>query len=210
MSNPLAAISVATKTWILFALNLAITWFLLFCLKFPCKESDSNPSFSKFFANFFALCFVFTNTSVDPCFVFTCSTKVLYLSSCLKLMTSCFIVINVALAAATLTRSALFKYFLDSLSIEGAIVAENIKVCFCFGRNLIISSIWMLKPISNIRSISSKIKRSTLFNSKDFLFKWSFTLPGVPTTICGLVFNLLNCLFMGSPPTKQTLLITLC
>ena len=52
MSNPLAAISVATKTWILFALNLAITWFLLFCLKFPCKESDSNPSFSKFLANF--------------------------------------------------------------------------------------------------------------------------------------------------------------
>jgi len=37
--------------------------------------------------------------------------------------------------------SALFKYLADNRSIEGAIVAENINVCFSFGKNLMISSI---------------------------------------------------------------------
>ena len=141
MSNPLAAISVATNTWILFALNLVITMFLLFCLKFPCKESASNPSLHKLSANFFALCFVLTNTRVAPCFVLICSTKVLYLSSCLRLTTSCLIVMRVAFAAATLTRSAFFKYLADNRSIEEGMVAENISVCFSFGKNFIISSI---------------------------------------------------------------------
>ena len=105
----------------------------------------------------------------------------------------------------TAIRSGLFKYFSEILKILFGKVAENNKVWCSLGINFKISSIWGVKPISNIRSVSSKTKYETLDKSKLCLFRWSLILPGVPTIILALFFNFLSCFCILSPPIKSAL-----
>ena len=63
-------------------------------------------------------------------------------------------------------------------------VALKSKVWRSAGKYSIIASSEAWKPISSIRSASSRTSVSILSNDKLFLSRWSKILPGVPTIIC--------------------------
>ena len=86
-------------------------------------------------------------------------------------------------------------------------VAENNNVWCFFGTVLKTWFIWGVKPISNIRSLSSNTKKVVFFRSKVLLSKWSLILPGVPTISLGFRFMCLSCFCIESPPINKAVLI---
>ena len=206
-SNPRAAISVATKILNFWLRKSFITLSRLFCLKFPLSDWDLNPSLERFFAILSVPCFVFTKIKIEPFLLFISSINLEYFTSCLISKTSWSTLVATVLVAPIETLSGLVKYFKDSFSISFGIVAENNNVCLSLGTNLRILSIWTPKPISSIRSVSSKTRNLASLNFNDFRSKWSLILPGVPTIILGLFFNCLSWRVICSPPIKQAVLM---
>jgi len=56
------------------------------------------------------------------------------------------------------------------------------------------------KPMSSMRSASSKTTTCMEANFKTLRFMRSIIRPGVPTTMCMLPFRACICLFIDSPP----------
>jgi hypothetical protein len=74
--------------------------------------------------------------------------------------------------------------------INGGIVAENKNVFLVLGEYSKISSISSLNQTFSISSASSSTKYLMCDKSSLSFDKWSFTLPGVQTTIFGLFLNI--------------------
>ena len=87
-----------------------------------------------------------------------------------------------------------------NLKIASSNVAENNNVCGLVGMRLRMLLISSLKPISNIRSASSKTRYSRCSNDRDSLIKWSSNRPGVATKISTPAFNAAICGLMLTPP----------
>ena len=155
------------------------------------------------------LCFVLANTRIDPSLFSNCSIRSLYFFELSVFIISCLIFFDNVFSLSTDILSGFFKYFFDKVIMFLGNVAENIKVCFFCGINFKIWSIWIPKPISSIRSVSSKTRWVTFLRPKDPLSKWSFMRPGVPIIILGFLFNWDSCLLIASPPIRQDALIWL-
>ena len=87
---------------------------------------------------------------------------------------------------------------LASLRMSSEKVAENNRFCRCLGSTRKIFLISWIKPISSIRSASSRINTSRLSNFTAFWLYRSSSRPGVATStstpwrsrcICGLIFT---------------------
>ena len=89
------------------------------------------------------------------------------------------------------------------------IVAEKSNVWRFSGIYLTMRSIWTLKPISSIRSISSNTRNSAWSRSRFPRSRWSLIRPGVPTTRRGRWRNCWHCLCMPSPPIRNAVFILL-
>ena len=66
------------------------------------------------------------------------------------------------------------------------IVAEKSIVCLSVGHLDMIFSTSRWKPMSNIRSTSSRTRNFMLLRFRVDLSRWSSSLPGVPTTTSAL------------------------
>jgi len=86
-------------------------------------------------------------------------------------------------------------------------VALNINVCLSGLNWDIISSIWGLNPISNIRSASSNTKYVTSFKLHYPSFIKSINLPGVAINKFTPFLKSLFWLYLGTPPAIQLALI---
>ena len=78
--------------------------------------------------------------------------------------------------------------------------AENIPMFRRRGNCLRMRVTSLIKPMSSIRSASSRTTVSTLPRRTDFRFMWSMSRPGVATTIWGFFFSWVICRSMGWPP----------
>ena len=131
----------------------------------------------------------------------------LYLSPSFTWRISCLILSIGVEVEPTEILTGFFRYLSASLTILFASVAENNNV-WCFSGT--VSKTWLIcgvKPISSIRSLSSKTKNVVLCNFKVLLFKWSLILPGVPTINLGFLCICLNCFCIESPPINKAVLI---
>ena len=158
MSNPRAATSVATKILLLPFLNAVITLSLLLCRKFPWIASAECPSYFNLLTILSAPCFVLTKTKIDPFLSINWFINSWYFLSWATSNVSCLIFAIGSDNDPTDILSGLFKYFCDIFKILSGKVAENNNVWCSFGINFKINSIWGVKPISNIRSVSSRTK----------------------------------------------------
>ncbi len=86
-------------------------------------------------------------------------------------------------------------------------VAENIKVWRCFGMCFTMRSICTPKPMSSIRSDSSRTRNSHLSSSRFPRSIWSLIRPGVPTTRRGRRWSWVYCLLIDSPPIRNAVLM---
>ena len=158
ISNPRAATSVAIKILLLPFLNPVITRSLLLCLKFPWIASAECPSYFKRLTILSAPCLVFTKTSIDPLRSTNWLISSWYFLSWVTWNVSCLIFSIGEDKEPTAIRSGLLRYFSEILKILFGKVAENNNVWWSFGINFNINSIWGVKPISNIRSVSSRTR----------------------------------------------------
>ena len=150
---------------------------------------------------------VLTKTNIDPFLAINWFTNSSYLFSLKTWRVSCFIfAIGIEVDPVEIL-SGLFKYLSEIRTIFWGNVAENNKVWWSFGINFSINSIWGVKPISNILSVSSNTKYLVADKFKLFLFKWSLILPGVPTIILDLLPSCLSCFCIASPPISKAVLI---
>ena len=139
-------------------LKPVITRSLLLCLRLPWIASALCPSYFNRLTILSAPCLVLTNTKIDPLLSTSWLINSWYFLSWEISKVSCLIFSIGVDIDPTDILSGLFKYFWDIFKILLGNVAENNNVWCSFGINFNINSIWGVKPISNILSVSSSTK----------------------------------------------------
>ena len=93
----------------------------------------------------------------------------------------------------TVTELGLFKIALERVTISGGMVAEKKRDCLFLGKTAKSFLMSCTKPISNIRSASSKTKYSTSLMLRCPWFIKSSKRPGVAITTSTPFLNAVTC-----------------
>ena len=168
-SNPLAATSVATKTEHKPLVKSFKAASRSPCVLPPCKDAVATPSAFNISATSSAFALRSTNT-MDIGGALPCATDSIFSSTSIRHNRSIFatsfgtfskLCATFEVGAETVptfTFTGFTKYSPAKTSTSGGIVALNNNVCLGFGVAFKISKICCSKPISNIRSASSKTR----------------------------------------------------
>ena len=105
-----------------------------------------------------------------------------------------------ALRAAICTSAGLTSSVLVSLRISSGKVAENSRFCLTGGSSAMMRLMSGMKPMSSMRSASSRISTDTWLNITVLLCTWSSSRPGVATRISTPLRSAAICAFMSEPP----------
>ena len=180
MSSPRAAMSVATKQRMFPALKsdracCRAVWLLL-----PWMAAADTPAFSRSRATLLAPCLVRVNTRAfftPSCPIRWASRRVLLFLS--TKYTLCSMASTGEEMGSTATRAGSWSREFTRSPISGGMVAEKNRVCFCRGSHFKIFFTSWIKPMSSIRSASSRTKTS---RSSRLTKPWSWrsiSRPGV-------------------------------
>ena len=203
MSNPRAAISVATSTRSPPSLKRAsvssrVCWALS-----PCIALAASPRRTRSRETWSADCLVLQNTMTWFMFKSTTSrSKSSRLRAVSTAITCSSTLALVVFCAETSTVSGAFMKSCASLRMGAEKVAENRSVCRSLGSICMMLRMSSMKPMSSIRSASSNTTISTRLSVMFFCLTWSSSRPTVATTISQPLRKSAVCLSMPMPPNK--------
>ena len=163
--------------------------------------SARTPFWLSIFASLFALCFVRVNTSAcsTPSSPSRWSSKSFFW--CVSTYRRCWSTVSGALAwVATSTFCGLVRNSFVSFSTCVLIVALKSMVCLLLGVLLTIFFMSGMKPISSMRSASSRMSISTSSNLRCCCWIKSRSRPGVATTKSTPCLSACTCGFCPTPP----------
>ena len=155
-------------------------WLLL-----PCNVPTVNPSLLSCFPNFSTPYFVLPKMRLlSPSVEFKRVQSAAIFCSCGTWYAICSMVLCSPPARVMSTLTGFLRNFCCKLATQSGMVAEKRAVCRVSGVLSNISSMAGANPLSSIWSASSSTHTRSWLSTKVPRSRWSFTRPGVPTTIC--------------------------
>mmetsp|Transcript_35327 Transcript_35327/g.110081 ORF Transcript_35327/g.110081 Transcript_35327/m.110081 type:complete len:231 (-) Transcript_35327:420-1112(-) len=214
MSRPRWATSVATSTFALPCLKAQREWSRSRCSMSPCRDTMGAPARASVECMLAAARLVLVKMSAEPPLCWRSgkisSSRCLILSGSLRILTMCCL-----MSALVVWASELPTWMCDAPFVRVSAtcftslgqVAVKRAVWRTGGKNLASSFTCGSKPMSSMRSASSRTRythRPTLHEPSR---RKSFRRPGVATTQCGPPYRARICGWRGAPPKTQAVLI---